>query len=59
MALEKYTAMISEVGSDKWTQRATVYANSLEAARDKLKAEHGAGTVFLLQNESDATNKLR
>lgn len=59
MGLQEYSAMISEVGSDKWSHRATVLANSLEDAREKLEAEYGEGTVFLLQNVWDAEHKLR
>jgi hypothetical protein len=47
----EYRAMIGERESDKWTQRATVWATSLKEARDKLEAEYGEGTVFLLRNE--------
>jgi hypothetical protein len=59
MGLQEYSAMISELGSDKWTQRATVLANSLEEAKEKLEAEYGEGTVFLLQNIWDASHKRR
>jgi hypothetical protein len=59
MILREYKAMISEVGSDKWTERATVLATSLEEAREKLEAEYGEGTVFLLHNECDANSKRR
>ena len=58
MAVQEYEAMIGEVGSDKWTQRATIFASSLAEAREKLEAEYGAGTVFDLRNCSDA-NKPR
>jgi hypothetical protein len=53
--LREYKAMISEVGSDKWTARTTVLAESPEEAREKLEAEYGEGTVFYLHNEEDAS----
>jgi hypothetical protein len=56
MALREWKAMISEVGSDRWLARATVFANSPEEAREKLEAEYGEGTVFLLHNPEDAAN---
>jgi hypothetical protein len=34
--------------------RVSVFAENLEAAREKLEAEHGEGTVFDLHNEEDA-----
>ena len=54
VALREYKSMISEVGSDKWSHRATVLANSLTEAKEKLEAEYGEGTVFYLRNEDDA-----
>jgi hypothetical protein len=34
--------------------RVSVFAESLEDAKTKLEAEHGAGTVWIVWNEEDA-----
>jgi hypothetical protein len=34
-------------------RRVTILANSLEEAKEKLEAEHGAGHVYSLYNEED------
>jgi hypothetical protein len=49
-----YRAMIWKGESDYWGPRVTVLAETLEEAMEKLEAEYGKGTVFLLHNEEDA-----
>lgn len=49
-----YKAMIWSDDPNRPGQRATVLAESLEAAKKQLEAEHGEGHVFDLRNEEDA-----
>lgn len=52
--LKLYKAMIWSDDPNKPGQRVTVQAESLEAAKKRLEAEHGEGHVFDLHNEEDA-----
>ena len=39
-------------------KRVSVWAKSLDEARERLEAEYGEGTVFYLRNEEDS-HKMR
>ncbi|HMJ44838.1 MAG TPA: hypothetical protein VK522_21445 [Pseudolabrys sp.] len=49
-----YHAMIWIRDSDRPGQHATVLAEGLKEAKEKLEAEYGEGNVFDLHNEEDA-----
>jgi hypothetical protein len=53
--LRPYQALISKPGSDSIDARAEVMAISLDDARAKLEVEYGAGSVYSLWNEEDAS----
>ncbi|MGY3355159.1 hypothetical protein ACVWZK_001822 [Bradyrhizobium sp. GM0.4] len=52
--MKMYKAMIWDDDPNKPGKRVTVLAESLEAAKKQLEAEHGEGHVFDLHNEEDA-----
>jgi len=49
-----YHAMIWIRDSDRPGRHATVLAEGLKEAKEKLEAEYGEGNVFDLHNEEDA-----